>query len=155
MDLGKGRGREGRKEKEMSYPKKVGLETKQIIGPHQEKITSLRDGESLLFSGTQKELDILRSHLYVWLATQGLKAYFKVMREGGRLRLFRKIFPNVQVEKDRGEGLGFVEGFVLDELLECGTEEEAQQIVKERTLEGKLRFDQAEQVLAEWKRKCS
>jgi len=136
----------------MAYAKLLSPSTEQIIEPFAPAIMALEEGSSLLLQDTSpKGLRQLRDAIYTWLHTNNIKHFYRVSSETPtKLRILRRHRSSARIVEDRP--FNGIETFVMDNLLEITSIEEATELINKAFEEGKLQQIQLSAVVAEWKR---
>jgi len=114
-------------------------------------LRGLRAGKSLLIQNDSPQMiDQVRSHLYTYFSETASKAYYRTVRESATaLRIICQDFTASKLTVEFSP----VETFVIDNLLECETLDEASSIARAALTAGEITDVELVAILEEWERK--
>lgn len=127
---------------------RVKAEDWEIVTPIAEKLSTLKEYETLLLKDSPQAIDRLRHLLYSWLYESGQKSNFKLMRRGPeQIEILRKgtIKPQVQI-------VDKVSDFIRDHLVELEDESDVSQRIREAVSGNVLSLEEGARALTEWQR---
>ena len=136
----------------MTYAKLLSPSAEQIIEPFAPAIMALEEGSSLLLQDTSpKGLRQLRDAIYTWLHTNNIKHFYRVSSETPtKLRILRRHRSSAHIVEDRP--FNEIETFVMDNLLEITSIEEATELIKQAVIAKTIDKDLIPAIIREWKR---
>jgi len=135
----------------MTYPSKLSPEAEAILAPVKERVSALEEGAYLVFEDSGEGIAKFRYHLYSWLFIGGLKEYYRVKQLSPESLMITRL-RTAQAPSMRSSLLSPVETFVRDELIEVLEEADALAEIKKAILSGKLRVEDYDTALSEWRR---
>lgn len=127
---------------------RVKAEDWEIVTPIAERLSTLKEYETLILKDAPQAIDRLRHLLYSWLYESGQKSNFKLMRRGPeQIEILRKgaIKPQVQV-------VDKVSDFIRDHLVELEDESDVSQRIREAVSGNFLSLEEGTRALTEWQR---
>ena len=137
----------------MTYPTKLNDRMEQTLAPILPELQALNDGDSCTVSDTAERMKFVRYCLYSWRHINNLKEVFKMYQETPEcIRVVRRAIPRPTVQTNRSASK--IEQLVMDNLLTCTREDEAQEFLRKKVEAEELTLDEAMAARDLWRRKC-
>lgn len=127
---------------------RVKAEDWEIVTPIAERLSALREYESMMLKDSPPAIDRLRHLLYSWLYESGQKSNYKLMRRGPeQIEILRKgtLRPEVSIVDKVAE-------FVRDNLVELEDESDVSGRIREAVQGNFLSLEEGARALTEWQR---